>query len=106
MVFARYIKTVFTVVAIVAAIASIVDMTPTRAAASECHQSQADSDHSHQDSAARQCCSTAHCCPLVPELPVMTAPAAAAPLHLGYVRAERALLLVKAIDPPPRRADA
>ncbi|NTE89416.1 hypothetical protein [Agrobacterium rubi] len=62
------------------------------------------SDRPHPDSPSTSvCCSVASCCPLLPTL--MMPVVAPAPERTPYatVEVDTALLLVRAIDPPPRR---
>lgn len=48
------------------------------------------------------CCAQMHCCPILPEPPLVSSPnAPIGPLH-ARVRLEQPLLLLSAIDPPPR----
>ncbi|KRA61107.1 hypothetical protein ASD85_27620 [Rhizobium sp. Root651] len=51
---------------------------------------------------ARTCCAQMHCCPILPQ-PLVYAPPEVpfGQLHV-HVRPERPLLLLTAIDPPPR----
>lgn len=98
----KCIRTVLTFVAIAAATLNFVSMTPV-AAASECHQMHANADEGHELPAANPCCGSAHCCPLLPPLPVVTAPAVEASGHRCQSMADQPLLLITAIDPPPRK---
>ncbi|MBY5337645.1 hypothetical protein HFO96_25355 [Rhizobium leguminosarum] len=48
------------------------------------------------------CCSTMHCCPILPELAKVATPRFEPGRHKPTPSVERPLLLIRAIDPPPR----
>ncbi|MBB2749970.1 UNVERIFIED_ORG: hypothetical protein GGI57_000643 [Rhizobium aethiopicum] len=52
------------------------------------------------------CCSTTHCCPILPELAAIAAPRLEPGRHETKPVGYRPLLLIRAIDPPPRSSAA
>ncbi|NNH59331.1 MULTISPECIES: hypothetical protein [Rhizobium] len=48
------------------------------------------------------CCSAMHCCPILPELAKVAAPHFEPGKHEATQSVDRPLLLIRAIDPPPR----
>ncbi|MBX5201203.1 hypothetical protein HJB81_07345 [Rhizobium sp. NZLR1] len=48
------------------------------------------------------CCSTMHCCPILPQLASIAAPLIEPGIHERMSAEHRPLLLTRAIDPPPR----
>ncbi|UWM77561.1 hypothetical protein N1937_10225 [Rhizobium sp. WSM4643] len=48
------------------------------------------------------CCSAMHCCPILPELAKVAAPRFEPGKHEATQSVDRPLLLIRAIDPPPR----
>ncbi|ACS60174.1 hypothetical protein Rleg_7166 (plasmid) [Rhizobium leguminosarum bv. trifolii WSM1325] len=56
----------------------------------------------HADNPQTGCCSTVHCCPLLPQLAKVAAPRFEPERHEPTPSVERPLLLIRAIDPPPR----
>lgn len=52
------------------------------------------------------CCSTTHCCPILPELAAVAAPRQEPGRHETQPAGYRPLLLIRAIDPPPRSSAA
>ncbi|MBY5837936.1 hypothetical protein J3P71_12625 [Rhizobium leguminosarum] len=48
------------------------------------------------------CCSAMHCCPILPELAKVAAPHFEPGRHERTQSVDRPLLLIRAIDPPPR----
>ncbi|MBY5412357.1 hypothetical protein HFO98_28705 [Rhizobium leguminosarum] len=48
------------------------------------------------------CCAAMHCCPILPELAKVAAPPFEPGRHERTQSVDRPLLLIRAIDPPPR----
>ncbi|MBY5720081.1 hypothetical protein HFO33_26425 [Rhizobium leguminosarum] len=48
------------------------------------------------------CCAAMHCCPILPELAKVAAPPFEPARHERTQSVDRPLLLIRAIDPPPR----
>jgi len=66
-------------------------------------QSSGHSDQPHQDTqGAAVCCTVASCCPLLPQLVTPMLPPALKQPPYAIVKVDTPLLLVRAIDPPPR----
>lgn len=77
---------------------------PAAASAHDCNPSRAEThtaDH-HDSTTQPACCDSVHCCPILPELPSPETPSAACLRPHAYLKSEQPLLLVTAIDPPPR----
>ena len=104
-----FLKAVVSVMAATLLMVGLFATTPAFAAPSH-HCPEVQASHEVLDSQrdgldvqlARTCCAQMHCCPILPE-PLVSAPPAVSfgQLHV-HVRPERPLLLVAAIDPPPR----
>ncbi len=66
-------------------------------------QSSGHSDRPHQNAQGTPvCCSVASCCPLLPQLVTPALPPALARSTYAIVKVDTPLMLVRAIDPPPR----
>ncbi|RFB85075.1 hypothetical protein B5K08_26455 [Rhizobium leguminosarum bv. trifolii] len=73
------------------------------------HCPAATEHHPQFGHASRQenaCCSTTHCCPILPELGAIAQPGFEPKRHERMSADYRPLLLIRAIDPPPRSSAA
>lgn len=65
------------------------------------------SDRHHQNTKGTVvCCSVASCCPLLPQLVTPALPPALERSTYAIVKVDTPLLLVRAIDPPPRHGQS
>ncbi|PDT10252.1 hypothetical protein CO655_14650 [Rhizobium sp. M1] len=63
-------------------------------------------DSGHVCGQQAACCSTTHCCPMLPELAAVETPRLERGRHERTPSDSRPLLLIRAIDPPPRNSAA
>ncbi|MBY5378718.1 MULTISPECIES: hypothetical protein [Rhizobium] len=87
---------------LVAANPSDVAATPSTLQSQHCAVVERDHHLGHTYDPQTGCCSTMHCCPILPELAKVAAPRFEPGRHEPPPSVERPLLLIRAIDPPPR----
>jgi len=66
------------------------------------YQQHSTGDQHHQSTS---CCTDMHCCPLIPALPAAKAPSPGTDAVGSWIAAAVPLLLIRAIDPPPKTAE-
>ncbi|TKT66182.1 hypothetical protein [Rhizobium sp. LC145] len=99
------LKVVLAVCAVAMLIVNAWAMTPALAASNiDCQHVHASSSigTGHQSVPSPACCADRHCCPMQPHLPTAGQPKPLEDEYQSVIKEVQPLLLIRAIDPPPR----